>query len=283
MRGRWTRVRGGLTRVGALVGGMALLASGCYLAVAEEHERVSPGTRPWFCNASGDGTPASGHGNGSHVHAAYAGMVKGPLPWDECKQLAAQLDAAWEFARKWPTKGQAQTGGWTQVAQYIATLGTHHVKELRLTSTTFDPAQPNFLIFGGSLASAPLVGLAYGVTNTSGSPPAGFAGNNDWFHLHRTVCMAGLFNILAGAEEISNAECTRLGGSQFPLNAFLLHLWILPGYEYRVDLFSSSHPCLQAHGPAPSGDPCWADAWRDPATIPPSPPHEHPPSTTIPG
>jgi hypothetical protein len=268
MVGRWRTGRARVGRVRVLAGAMALLASGCFLEAANHHESVSPGTRPWFCNAAGDGRPASGHGNGSHVYETYQGMVKGPLDWDTCKRLAAQLDAAVAVQRTYPTRGAAEAAGWMQVAQYITGLGTHHVNSLQLTTPTFDPAKPTFLIFGGSGSSAPLVGLAYGTNNTDGKPPEGFAGTNDWYHLHRKVCMRGVSSILAGAEEITDEECTTLGGYQFGLNAFLLHLWIMPGYEYRVDLFSSAHPCLLAAGPAPAGDACWIEAGRDPATVP---------------
>src|SRR5438128_1532006 len=106
-------------RLVALAATVALLASGCFYEIATEHERTSPDTRPWFCNATGNGTPPGGHGNGSHVNPAYAGVVKGPLSWDECKQLAGQLDAALRFAQQWRTKGEAEAAGWRQLAPYV--------------------------------------------------------------------------------------------------------------------------------------------------------------------
>ena len=273
MVGRWRSAR---ARAGALAVGMVLVTSACFFEAAAHHERVSPETRPWFCNATGDGTPATGHGNGNHVYETYLGQVKGPLPWEVCKQLATQLDVALKANERWPTKGRAEADGWSQVAQYIPGLGTHHAKGLRLSSP-FDPADPTYLIYGGRESSAPLVGLAFSTgKGADGKPPEGFAGTNDWYHLHQKVCMRGLFEILAGAEEITDAQCQTLGGSQIGLNTFLLHLWIIPGYEHRVDLFSSANPCLLANGPAPAGDPCWIDVGRDPATVPTTTPTTHP-------
>jgi hypothetical protein len=276
--GRWSAPadsrRGRRVRVVALLAGTALVVSGCYVEAADQIQRTRPEARPWFCNGTGDGTPISGHGNGNHMHPFYAGKVKGPLSWDDCKALARQFDQALAYASQWPTKGRAEAGGWGQIAPYYPGLGTHHYRDLAGAigrRNVFDPAQPQFLIYGGTTADAPLVGLAYSsLEPTSATPPEGFVGGNDWYHLHARVCF-GAGGVLAGAEDISDSACSALGGSQIPLgNLFLLHAWIFPGYEYRRDVFISGHECMTATGPAPAGDPCWERAWRDPADEPPS-------------
>lgn len=267
-----------LLRSGALVLGLSLLMSSCYTAVARDHRAASPDTRPYFCNGAGDGTPIGGHGNGNHVHPIYEGMTKGPLSWDDCLQLGRELDQV--IAGLWglSTRSAAEAAGWRDVAGYIPGLGTHHSKELipGLTPRPFDPTKPDFLIYGGAAPDAPLVGLGYAAPGSS-NPPAAFAGTNDWWHLHQRICFKPGQGVLAGGEEIPEEECTALGGRLFTLpggGVWLLHVWIAPNYQLKLDVFMSGYPCLGETGPQPREDPCWEIVNRDPALGPP-PGHGH--------
>lgn len=258
-------------RLGVMAVGLSLL-SGCFLASARYHRATSPETRPYFCNAVGDGTPLGGHGNGNHVHPIYEGMTKGELNWEDCLRIAEQFDAAERAVKDVTTRGAGEAAGWRQVAQYIPGLGTHHMRGAFGPGgpvgggSTFDPTRPTFLIYGGAGPEAPLVGLSYAAPGTSNPPPA-FAGTNDWWHLHQKVCFGANGQILAGAEEIPDEECAALGGTQRDLGPgiWLLHLWVVPGYQLKLDVFASGHPCLGETGPLAWEDPCWELANRDPA------------------
>jgi hypothetical protein len=262
-RRRWLWLRFGVVAVG-----LAML-SGCYTTSARHHQATSPATRPWFCNAVGDGTPLGGHGNGNHVHPIYDGMTKGELSWDDCMALAAQFDRALDVVKDVRTRAAGEAAGWREIAQYIPGLGTHHVRgpfnPRDPSPDGFDLTKPTFLIYGGTAPDAPLVGLSYAAPGTANPPPA-FAGTNDWWHLHQKVCVGQGGTILAGAEEIPDEECTALGGRQVNLGSgtWLLHLWIVPPYLYRLDAFASGHPCLGETAPLPWDDPCWEIANRDP-------------------
>lgn len=256
-------------RLGAMAAGLALL-SGCFLTSAKVHRATSPETRPYFCNAVGDGTPLGGHGNGNHVHPIYEGMTKGELSWDDCLALAEHLDRAEDAVEGLHTRGAGEAAGWREIAQYIEGLGTHHVRGSFNPGNPapgggFDPARPTFLIYGGTTPDAPLVGLSYAAPGTADPPPA-FAGTNDWWHLHQKVCFGPNGDILAGAEEIPDEECAALGGRQIDLGPgiWLLHIWIVPFYQVKLDVFASGHPCLGETGPLPREDECWALANRDP-------------------
>jgi hypothetical protein len=272
----WTT--GPARRLGAVLGAVVVLATGCFFAEADQIQRTAPDQRPWFCNAAGDGTPISGHGNGSHVHPIYAGMTKGRLSWDDCIALSHELDRVVNAVAGRETRAKGEAAGWSSVAGYIAGLGTHHTQGLGfLSNTTFDHTKPQFLIYGGPGGDAPLVGVAYSLSAGGGrTPPPAFAGANDWWHLHAKLCY-GSGGILAGAEEISDTACQALGGSNMSLpggGIWLLHVWLVQPYEYRLDLFSSGHNCLLASGVAPPSDPCWEIAHRDPALGMPDP-HGH--------
>jgi hypothetical protein len=301
------RARHAWLRVGALAVGMSLLMSSCFRWVAEDHKARAPESRPYYCNAVGEGTPPGGHGNGSHVHPIYQGMTKGKLSWDDCVQLGRELDQV--LATVWGlwTRRDGEAAGWREIAHYIPGLGTHHTKNFfpgvgpigppgsttttgpdgSTTTTgptsstssttqlpaTFDPAKPQFLIYGGAGPDAPLMGVAYAARGGS-NPPEAFAGDNDWWHLHQKICIAqgeDGFRILAGAEEIPDEECVAQGGRQINLGQgiWLLHVWIIPRYELRFDIFVSGHPCLGETAPLPWEDPCWEElAQHDPADGP---------------
>jgi hypothetical protein len=240
-----------------------------------ELARTPAGTTPWFCNAAGDGTPLAGHGNGAHVNPIYAGKKKGPLSSADCTLLAKQLDDVLNVVNGLDTRGKAEASGWSASAEYLQGLGTHHIRTTDGIGagfrTTFDISRPTFLVYGGSDADAPLVGVSYGVAGST-TPPVGFAGENDWWHLHKKICLAMTASwppkILAGAEEVTDAACTALGGfnSTIPSGGmWLLHLWPTPPHQYRLDLFASGHNCMLATRLAPESDPCWELARRDPA------------------
>jgi hypothetical protein len=144
-------------------------------------------------------------------------------------------------------------------------------------SMPFDPAKPPVLIYGGKGPDAPLVGVAY-VFMGGPTPPEAYAGGNDWWHLHTQACF-GLDPVKnPDVDDLTEAECTALGGhfqKLFPAadggtggGVWLLHVWPFQPYEYRPDLFVSGHPCMGIEGALPQGDPCWADAHREPALGP---------------
>ena len=240
---------------------------------------------PYWCNAVGVGIPPSGHGNGSHVSKIYAGKHKGPLSAADCKTMTEQWNAIITATKPFNTRAKAETAGWNAAAEYIVGLGTHHTRGSIIPTATaqnapFEADKPEFLIFGGTGGEAPLVGVAYTYLGPK-VPSAGYAGGNDWWHEHPTVCMGSVNKILAGAEAISDEACVKLGGFNVRLTGkggifgenntfFMLHVW-LPPYEYRPDVFVAGNPCLLESGLAPKDHPCWKILSSDPSLgVPPS-------------
>lgn len=271
MSDKLTRARS-CVRVGALIVGLAMLVSACgYTKLATKQKQESPSTRPYWCNAVGNGTPPGGHGNGAHVNPHYEGMTKGQLSWDDCLKLSNELDAAFSAGLGLDTAADAEAAGRFNAAGYVVGLGTHHATELIPGGEPrpFDPAKPDFLIYGGPGPDAPLVGLSYAAP-ASEDPPEGFTGDNDWWHLHKKICYGNRM-VLAGGEEITDEECDALGGNNFPLpggGRWLLHVWHNPEIPLKADIFMSGHPCLGEDGPLPKSDPCWDIADHDPADGP---------------
>jgi len=237
-------------RLGARVAGIAVLAltlSGCFRGLAVKHQQESPDTRPWWCESMlMEGEPGA-------EHYLDMGITKGMLSWDDCIEASGYFDAALNFALQWPTRGEAESDGWNASVNYAAGMGTHHARGNPL-SGGFDPTRPTFLQYGGNTPDAKLVGMSWFVNNGPDEPPAGFPGDNDWWHQHPHLCVSNTTGLV-----IFDGPCPPgVNGTTIHLEDYwLLHVWIVPGWQWEHDVFTGHHPCLLPGGPAGSDDPCW--------------------------
>lgn len=239
-----------MRRLALIVATAALVLSGCYRPMADQMKAENPDMKPWWCNSTlmpGD--------MGSQWYLDH-GYQKGELSWDDCLAVSSDFDEVMKFAMQWPTRGQAEAAGWTASANYAEGQGTHHALGSPLSST-FDPHRPTFLMFDGNTADAKLVGVAWFVYHPGGTPPDGFPGNNDWWHQHPILCMSSQTGLI-----IFDGPCPpgTAGNTVNLPDYWLLHAWIIPGWQHLSDVFVGHHPCLLASGPATPDDECWADA-----------------------
>lgn len=260
-------------RLLALVGAMALVTSGClYLPAAQEHQETMPDTRPWWCDSTG-----GGHDDG-HGSDHYAGVTKGMLSWDDCLEVSGQLDSALRWAQQYPTVGDAEAAGFHMSVPYVGGMGTHHTEPGTFgpddylspdydphnptfpgtrIDDVFDPRRPEFLQYGGNGDNAELVGMSWYVRTDDGMPPEGFAGDNDWWHVHQSLCHLESTFMVVG-EDMSDAQCESIGGINLYLDDYwMVHAWIVPGWEHEPDVFINHHPCLLSSGPADESHSCW--------------------------
>jgi hypothetical protein len=237
--------------------------------VQEANEARAAGQTPWFCQAQGEGG-SHGH-SGGPAHNAYVGKVKGTVSWQDCLATAQMFDRIITLVKPFKTRGDAKRAGSSQLVQFVKGLGTHDtVRSPQLTTRPgLPPGPPMFLQYDGEGDNAPLAGLSY-FAISGAAPPAGFPGDNDFWHTHATLCYTRLGNV--NGNEISAAECQARGGFNLPLpGVWMSHAWIIPGWEKVRDVYSGAYMCLKGTGvPPAANDPC-----RDDTTDP-----EHPTSTT---
>jgi hypothetical protein len=236
--------------LGVRVGGMlvlALVSSGCFQVLAINHQRISPETRPWWCHSTG------GHGTHGSQYYIDRGITKGMLSWDDCMELSVHLDNAFAFARQWPTRGEAEAGGWVARVNYATGMGTHHSFGDPLQGS-FDPGRPNFLQYDGNGPDAKLVGMSWYVNSGPDAPPDGFPGENDWWHTHEYLCISNTTGLV-----IRDGQCQagQNGTTVYLGNYWMVHAWIIPGWFLEPDVFIGHHPCLLPGGPAGHDHPCW--------------------------
>ena len=239
---------------------LALTASSCAYYQRAVDARDA-GTTPWWCTSTEEIPVTEGPAAGTVDW--YAGTHKEVLDPDDCIATSAQFDLAMQYAQKWQTAGAAEADGWREVTGYVPGMGTHHVRggitPAMLTNSSFranpilddvglddvfDPVKPEVLQFGGNGDDARLVGFDYYVRTTTGRPPEGFPGNNDWWHHHPSICHRTSDAAMI-AFNTSNASCQAAGGVNVNMsNYYMLHVWVLPDMTFEPDVYAGMIPCI---------------------------------------
>ena len=192
----------------------------------------------------GAGTGGAANANVLSGEHGPRGMVEQePLTHAQRLVLQQQMEEARAAAAAFPTVASAEAAGYYRSTVYVPCIGAHYTN-IRLAAR-FDPAHPSELLYDGSTPDAKIVGLSYLVYHHNGPPP-GFAGPNDRWHQHNAnggLCLKG--GEVVGGEESSRAHCAALGGRKTLLiDVWMLHAWVVPGFECSWGVFSGECPEL---------------------------------------
>jgi hypothetical protein len=174
---------------------------------------------------------------------------RGPAPSQPIRdakvraELAAQIQQARDAAARFPTIRDAQAAGYRMLTHYLPCVGTHYVNNAQYVTGQFDAAAPPILIYDGEGPNAKVVGLSYVVK--SETVPVGFAGPNDGWHAHSSFCISKDTGIVLGDERTSARRCAAAGGENVDLrHDWMMHAWVVPGWESAWGVFSAEHPDL---------------------------------------
>jgi hypothetical protein len=190
---------------------------------------------------------------GGHSHGGASGGGHdphlGPQAWKAitdpavCAQLAAQLQTARSVALSYPTAKDAERAGYKRTTPYVIGIAAHYVKD-SLVDGTFDVAQPEMLLYDGNGPNARIVGLSYELYHEADTEPTvGFAGRNDRYHRHTTLCMKD--GVTIGDSTMTKEQCEALGGEIFDGRYYWMsHAWVVPGCESPWGVFSQINPLL---------------------------------------
>jgi hypothetical protein len=179
-------------------------------------------------------------GNSGHGH-------RGPVPFapmDAATREAQsqQIAISNAFITAHPTVKEIEADGWRKITPYVPCIAAHYIKGGELTNG-FDPAKPEIVLAAGTDPDSRVVGLSYLAFAGKDTPPAGFAGENDPWHVHEKLCLGG--GGVLGDESTTDEECAARGGKMQNLgNLWMMHMWNVPGWESRWGIFSSEHPDL---------------------------------------
>jgi hypothetical protein len=193
-----------------------------------------------------DGTSAceqagvANEGNSGHGHRGPVPFV--PMDPATREAFAGQVALSNDVVARYPTAADAEAAGWRRITPYVPCIAAHYLKSAAF-GNGFDPNEPEILLYDGGEPTSKIVGLSYLAFAEKDTPPDGFAGENDPWHVHRTLCLGG--GGVLGDESTTKEECEARGGRVAPLeNLWMMHMWNVPGWESRWGLFSSEHPDL---------------------------------------
>ncbi|HEX9259530.1 MAG TPA: hypothetical protein VF855_08320 [Acidimicrobiales bacterium] len=164
-----------------------------------------------------------------------------PLDRDTRVALGAELVRARVAAMRHPTVADAEAAGYRMVTPYVKGIGAHYMN-FSLVDTRFDVDQPEMLLYDGTDPTSRVVGLSYYVLSGA-AEPGGFAGPNDHWHQHIGLCIKG--TVVVGGEKLTHEQCAARGGVKSDgFGAWMVHAWIVPGWESPEGVFSPAHPGL---------------------------------------
>jgi hypothetical protein len=140
------------------------------------------------------------------------GMVQQQtLTKGEREALEGQMTLAREVAVKYPTVKDALAAGYMKSTPFVPCIGAHYTNVSLAAS--FNPSTPSELLYDGTNPDSKIVGLSYLVWHPGGTPPPGFAGNNDHWHQHNAnggLCLRG--GVVIGDEGTTRQDCDDRGG-----------------------------------------------------------------------
>lgn len=241
-------LRSALVPVLAVVAVVA--AASVALAVPEARDHAGHG--------DGGGSVAAGAGgavglNGEHVHGVKAADVAAesqpdkPLDPQTRALLREQLLTARATALQYPTVADAVAAGYRLAGGFAPGSGAHYIGPNTTGRGPFDATKVQSLIYDGTSPTSEIAGLMY--FSVGSAPPEGFAGPNDHWHRHSSVCIKygpnGIDVPLPADADITQAQCTAVGGQFIRITGWMVHAWVVPSWESPLGVFSHDNPNLR--------------------------------------
>ena len=226
---------------------VAMTAVGAY-AAASAHTVTK--TKTVFVAATTPTTVASicapGAAPGScNIDEARAALIPDrPLDAATRTTLAMELVAARAAALAYPTVADALAAGFIPAGKFSPETGAHYIN-ISGTYGAFDPSNPGSYIYDGNSPTSRVIGLMY--LGGAVTPPAGFPGPNDHWHRHSNTCVifgrgAKIIVPFAADSSVTAGQCAAVHGTFMPRTTWMVHAWVVPGWESPLGVFSHNNP-----------------------------------------
>jgi hypothetical protein len=163
-----------------------------------------------------------------------------PLDRATREQLALQLAGAREEALRYPTVADATAAGFVLAGGFAPGSGAHYVNYGGTGAAgAVDITKVNSYIYEGTNPDSRIAGLMY-YANTNSE---GFAGPNDHWHRHSNVCVKfgganGIEVPFPADADVGKEQCEATGASLLPVTGWMVHAWVVPGWESPQGIFS---------------------------------------------
>ncbi len=167
--------------------------------------------------------------------------------------LGADLVVARGVAARYPTVASARAAGMMQAGKFAPGAGAHYISMANVdrgirADGSVDPRYPVGFIYDGIHPTSRMVGLMY--VSLAHNPPAGFPGPNDHWHRHSNLCIQYLPHgkiavPFAPDRDVTRAQCDTVKGDFMKETVWMIHAWVVPGWESPKGVFSHSNPDLK--------------------------------------
>lgn len=178
-----------------------------------------------------------------------------PLDPHDQAILSQQLAQAYQAAMEFPTVASAKAAGMILAGGMAPGVGAHYQM---ITGNAFkgvnadgtiNAQYPASWIYASAADDAPVVGIMY--ESFGQSAPSGFVGPNDHWHRHSDVCVqiepGKIVVPFAADQDVSPQECADAHGQFMKKTVWMVHAWVVPGWESPQGVFS--HDNLHVYCP----------------------------------
>ena len=178
-----------------------------------------------------------------------------PLNPQDQALLTQQLSEAEQAALRFPTVASAKAAGMILAGGMAPGVGAHYQL---INGDLFKGINPDgsvnaefpaSWIYASTADNAPVVGIMYEAFGAT--PPSGFVGPNDHWHRHSNVCVqftGGKIAVpFAADQDVTPQECADVHGQFMQKTVWMVHAWVVPGWESPQGVFS--HDNLHVYCP----------------------------------
>jgi hypothetical protein len=178
-----------------------------------------------------------------------------PLNTHDQAILTNQLYASLQAAERYPTVASAKAAHMILAGGMAPGVGAHY-QEINADAFkginpdgTVNPLYPASWIYASVAPNAPVVGVMY--ESFGQTAPSGFIGPNDHWHRHSNVCVQwgnGQIGVpFAADQDVTPQECADVHGQFMKKTVWMVHAWVVPGWESPQGVFS--HDNLHVYCP----------------------------------
>jgi hypothetical protein len=178
-----------------------------------------------------------------------------PLDATDQAALTAQLAQSYQAAMRYPTVASAKAAHMILAGGMAPGVGAHYqeingdlFKGINADGTV-NALYPASWIYASTADNAPVVGIMY--ESFAQSAPTGFVGPNDHWHRHSDVCVKTTANEIqvpfAADQDVTPQECADVQGTFMKKTIWMVHAWVVPGWESPQGVFS--HDNLHVYCP----------------------------------
>ena len=152
--------------------------------------------------------------------------------------LDVEIETARSVIKDLDTIEKVAARGYVLATSPSPGIGTHWVHWSQIRKP-FAPDKPSMILFDHEQDPPELVGYSYAVQTPE--RPSGFTGDSDEWHRHTGLCVT-LTGWVIGERTggVDKCDGSYIAGGDF----WMLHAWVVPGWDNRDGLFAPMNPKL---------------------------------------